>query len=83
MSLPVAGCTDILIVSIDGVRGAFEAMVEGKLNCTVDCNPLLAPELFDAIEKVAARQEVAKRVVVDAEVFEQKQAKDELPNRKY
>ena len=37
--------TDILIVSIDGVRDAFQAMVEGKLNCTVECNPLLGPQL--------------------------------------
>jgi hypothetical protein len=34
---------DIKIVSIDAVRGAFEAMIEGKLNCTVECNPLLGP----------------------------------------
>ena len=31
---------DIKIVSIDGVRGAFEAMKDGKLNVTVECNPL-------------------------------------------
>ena len=31
------------VVSIDGVKGAFEAMVAGKLNCTVECNPLLGP----------------------------------------
>ena len=30
---------DIRIVSIDGVRGAFEAMKAGKLNATVECNP--------------------------------------------
>ena len=43
---------DILIVSIDGVRGAFEAMVEGKLNCTVECNPLIGPQIFDAVEAI-------------------------------
>ena len=31
---------DIKIVSIDGVKGAFEAMKDGKLNVTVECNPL-------------------------------------------
>ena len=44
---------DIKIVSIDGVRGAFEAMKDGKLNVTVECNPLLGPQLFDLIEKIA------------------------------
>ena len=31
---------DILIVSIDAVKGAFEAMIAGKLNATIECNPL-------------------------------------------
>src|SRR5205823_12926261 len=37
---------DIVIVSIDGVKGAFEAMMQGKLNVTVECNPLLGPTLM-------------------------------------
>ena len=32
---------DIVIVSIDSVKGAFEAMIAGKLNCSVECSPLL------------------------------------------
>src|SRR5947199_10600539 len=28
--------TNIVVVSIDGVKGAFEAMVAGKLNCSVE-----------------------------------------------
>jgi galactofuranose transport system substrate-binding protein len=43
---------EIKIVSIDAVRAAFEAMVAGELNCTVECNPLLGPKLFDVIETV-------------------------------
>lgn len=74
---------DILIVSIDGVKAAFEAMVEGKLNCTVECNPLLGPFLFDAIEKHRKGEPLDKRTVIPDKVFDQSQAKDELPNRKY
>ena len=44
---------DITIVSIDGVAGAFEAMVAGKFNCTVECNPLIGPQLFDAVEAIS------------------------------
>lgn len=74
---------DILIVSIDGVKSAFEAMVEGKLNCTVECNPLLGPFLFDAIAKHQKGEKLDKRTVIPDKVFDQSQAKDELPNRKY
>src|SRR6516162_5485576 len=74
---------DILIVSIDGVRGAFEAMAAGKLNCTVECNPLIGPQLFDAVEAVMAKKSLPKRTAVQEGVFEQAQAAAELPNRKY
>src|SRR5690242_12790416 len=74
---------DILIVSIDGVRGAFEAMAAGKLNCTVECNPLIGPQLFDAVDAIMAKKELPKRTVVQEGVFEQSQAAAELPKRKY
>lgn len=74
---------DIVIVSIDGVRAAFEAMIAGKLNCTVECNPLLGPLVFDAIRKVVTGEPVEKVTVVPDRVFDQAQAKEELPNRKY
>ena len=37
-----------------GLKVAFEAIVEGKLNCTVECNPLLGPAAFDTVEKLLA-----------------------------
>jgi galactofuranose transport system substrate-binding protein len=74
---------DIKIVSIDGVKGAFEAMKDGKLNVTVECNPLLGPQLFDIIEKVAKGEAVPARVVSQEGVYEQAQAAEELPKRQY
>src|SRR5690606_32987655 len=75
--------TDIRIVSIDGVRGAFEAMKAGKLNATVECNPLLGEQLAQLIRDVHAGREVPRRVQVEEGVFTQDQAEAELPNRKY
>lgn len=74
---------DIIIVSIDGVKAAFEAMVAGKLNCSVECNPLLGPYLFDAIEKVVKGESVPKRTVIEDKMYDETTAKAELPNRKY
>jgi len=74
---------DIILVSIDGVKGAFEAMAAGKLNATVECNPLLGPVLFDTIADVKAGKTVPKRIVVKDEIFTQDTAKKELPNRLY
>ncbi len=75
--------TDVIVVSIDGVKGAFEAMVAGKLNCTVECNPLLGPAAFDAIETIRAGKSLPKKTIVKDEVFDQSVAKDVIGNRKY
>ncbi|NCD34453.1 MAG: ABC transporter substrate-binding protein [Spartobacteria bacterium] len=74
---------DIIIVSIDGVRGAFEAMVEGKLNCTVECSPLLGPQLFDAVEDYMAGKPLPKRVVTEEGVFPQEVAAEVIDSRVY
>lgn len=74
---------DIVVVSVDGVRSAFEAMVAGKLNATVECNPLLGPMAFDAVEQILAGQPPEKKIVVQDRLFDQSAAAAELPNRKY
>jgi simple sugar transport system substrate-binding protein len=75
---------DIIIVSIDGVKGAFEAMAEGKLNCTVECNPLIGPQVFDLVEKVAkGEKDIPKRTTVQEGVYTEEQAKEALPTRQY
>ncbi len=74
---------DIIIVSIDAVRGAFEAMVEGKLNCTVECSPLLGPQLFDAVEALAKGESVPKKIVTEEGVFPQEVAAEVIGSRKY
>ncbi len=74
---------DIIIVSIDAVRGAFEAMIEGKINCTVECSPLLGPQLFEAINDLAAGKTLPKRIVTKEGVFPAEIAAETLPTRKY
>jgi simple sugar transport system substrate-binding protein len=74
---------DILVISIDGVKGAFQAMVAGKLNVTVECNPLLGPQLMEIARDVVAGKPVPKRITTNESVFPAEVAAKELPNRKY
>jgi simple sugar transport system substrate-binding protein len=74
---------DVRIVSIDGVKAAFQAMVDGKLDCTVECNPLLGPQLFDAAEALAAKRPVDRRIVTADQVFERAQAAEAIETRQY
>jgi len=75
--------SDITIISIDGVKGAFEAMIAGKLNVTVECSPLLGPQLMAAVKDVAAGKPIPKRIITEESVFPMEVAAQELPKRKY
>jgi simple sugar transport system substrate-binding protein len=74
---------DIKIVSVDAARGAFEAMMAGKLNATVECNPLLGPQFFELALKVVNGQPVPKWVPSLETVFFPEDAIEVLPTRKY
>jgi ABC-type sugar transport system substrate-binding protein len=74
---------DIKIVSVDAARGAFEAMIAGKLNATVECNPLLGPRFLELALKVANGETVPKWVPSEEGVFFPENAKEILPTRKY
>jgi ABC-type sugar transport system substrate-binding protein len=76
--------TDLLVVSIDGVKDAFLAMKEGTLNCTVECNPLLGPQLFDVVEKLRKGETVARRIQTEEGMFTREQVTDAvLASRQY
>ena len=74
---------DIVIISIDGVRGAFEAMLAGKLNVTIECNPMLGPQLMQLARDVVAGKTVERRITTIEGVFPAELAAKELPNRRY
>ena len=74
---------DIQIVSVDAVKGAFEAMIAGKLNATIECNPLLGPQLMTSVVEVYAGKPIPKRIVVEEQVFTMETAKQYIQTRKY
>jgi ABC-type sugar transport system substrate-binding protein len=69
---------DIKIVSIDATHGAFEAMIAGKLNATVECNPLLGPQFFNLALKVVNGESVPKWVPSQESEFYASQGVDRL-----
>lgn len=74
---------DIIIVSVDGGKEAFQAMLDGKLNCIVECNPIFGPLLMQAVRELMAGRNLPKRIVVKEGVFTQGTAAREIENRKY
>ncbi len=74
---------DIKIVSIDAIRDAFQAMIDGKLNATIECNPLLGPQFFDLALKVVNGESVPKWIPSEEKIYYPTDAEEILPSRKY
>jgi galactofuranose transport system substrate-binding protein len=39
---------DIKVIGVDATANGFDAMISGKLNADIECNPLLAPQVYEA-----------------------------------
>jgi simple sugar transport system substrate-binding protein len=75
--------SDILVISIEGKREALEAIVAGKLNVSVECSPLLGPQVVAVALDLAAGKPVPRRVITQETVFTRENAAEELPKRAY
>lgn len=74
---------DIKIVTIDGGKAGFQAMVDGKIECIAECSPFTGPVLVDAIKKLQNKEKVDKAVYAKEGIFPKEEAAKELPNRKF
>jgi galactofuranose transport system substrate-binding protein len=74
---------DLFIVSVDGTRGGFQAMVDGWFQADVECNPLLAPQVADMALKIMNGQSVDANVLTNETVYYPDKAAELLPTRQY
>lgn len=74
---------DVVIVSIDAAHGAFKAMIEGKLSCTVECNPLLGPQIMKAVQDYISGKDLPIRMITSEGVFPAEKARQYLAGREY
>ena len=58
-----------IIISIDAEQESIDALVNGKINCVVECNPNLGPVLMELVEAVAAKKEIPRVTYMDEKVF--------------
>jgi len=72
---------DVIVISFDACRAAVQAVIDGKINCTVECNPLHGPRVKEIIETLEAGGTVEKIQYVKETYFDIKNAETELENR--
>lgn len=75
--------TDVLVMAIEGSREGLEAIVAGKMNVSVECNPLMGPQIIALARDAASGKQVPRRVLTQETVFTRENAAEELPRRAY
>jgi len=74
---------DIKIISIDAVKDGMQALVDGKINFIVECNPLLGDLAAGLVKDVLAGKDVEKAIYVEDESFTPEQAAEVIDSRLY
>jgi len=82
-ALEAAGKTpgkDVIVVSIDGEKDGLQAIVDGKLGATCECNPRFGPKAFDTLVSFANGEAVPPKIVNPDQFFDETNAKDNVAN---
>jgi simple sugar transport system substrate-binding protein len=74
---------DLKIVSFDGTRNGFQAMIDGWFQADVECNPLLAPQVAAMALKLMNGQAIDKEVLTNETVYYPSNAAALISTRKY
>lgn len=71
--------TDVIVVSIDGEKDALQAIVDGKLGATCECNPRFGPKAFKVMAQYAAGETIPPYIKNDDNFYDSSNAKEALP----
>ena len=74
---------DIIIVSIDAIHEGVQAVVDGRINCTVECNPLFGPKVYDLAAGIVAGETVPRLQYNKDELFDSTNAAQAIGSRQY
>ena len=74
---------DIVIISIDGGQEAIDVLREGKINCVVECTPMLGNALMNTALKLKNGEEVETVIHPNERFFSDEQDLSNLSPRGY
>ena len=66
---------DVIVVSVDGQKSALEAIIDGTMNATVECNPRFGPVAFDTLEKFKRGEKIPAKIINEDRFFDSTNAK--------
>ena len=71
---------DVTLVSIDGEKDAVQAIAEGKLGASVECNPRFGPKAFETMQKLAKGEKIPPKIINHDNFYDKNNAKAEMAN---
>lgn len=75
---------DIVIITVDGEQEAIDLLREGKINCVVECTPLIGDIIMELAQKLAAGESIPRDTYsVERSFSEFDDDLDTLPLRGY
>ena len=70
---------DIIIVSIDGEKDALQAIVDGKLGASVECNPRFGPKAYQTAMSYAKGDKIPGKIINPDQFYDSANAAASLP----
>ena len=74
---------DIVIISVDGGQDAINVLKEGKINCIVECTPMLGKTVMETALKLKNGETVDKLIHPEERYFSDEQDLTGLEPRGY
>ena len=74
---------DIVIISVDGEQAAIDLLKEGKINCVVECSPMLGDEVMSLAEKIVSGEDYPRITRPEESCFTEYDDLSHLPPRGY
>ena len=72
---------DIKIVSVDAQTSGLEALVQGKINCLIECSPYVGDDLMDLVSKIVNGEPFPMYTFTETRVFTDRDDFSTLPIR--
>ncbi|MEX1307882.1 MAG: ABC transporter substrate-binding protein [Eubacteriales bacterium] len=74
---------DVVIVSVDGEQKMIELLLQGKVNCVVECTPLFGEKVMEICKAIVNGERVPKVIYSDETLFTMWDDLSSLPARGY
>jgi simple sugar transport system substrate-binding protein len=74
---------DIIIISVDATQRIVDLLKEGTVNCVIECNPNIGPQVMDIARRIISGEAVPKSIFIEETVFDENSELSSIADRGY